>query len=305
MTLLYTGSGPYCYSNSLAMMFGEEAPPPAVIEVLTGAPFGMALVGGKTPFFDPYGWTPEIGIDAAVSLLGWRCQVESGGTEEEAEQRLRKHLDTGPVLIGPLEMGLLRYQPEMTGPIGADHYVVSLAVEDDRVLLHDPQGHPFATLPLAQFMAAWRAPLDYGAPYTMRSGFTREREVPVDDALRACLPTARAFLSNRKDLPTPEGTLGTAAAAVALADLLTTDPHPELTNHLAHFAIRVGARRLSDASAVFHTLGLRPAADLLTTQSKLVGSLQYDIVTGNYPAAAHTLHQLAPTYDHLATTLPL
>jgi hypothetical protein len=59
----YTGSGPYCYVNSLAMMLGEASPPPGVIAVLTGSPFGFVLLGGTLPLFDRMarrqrsGWT--------------------------------------------------------------------------------------------------------------------------------------------------------------------------------------------------------------------------------------------------------
>ncbi|MCM6775105.1 hypothetical protein NDR87_24710 [Nocardia sp. CDC159] len=302
--MLYTGSGPYCYSNSLAMMLGDDAPTPAVIEVLTGAPFGMALVGGRTPFFDPYGWNPELGLDIAVALLGWRCESSSGGAAGEAEGRLREALAAGPVLVGPVEMGLLRHQPDMCGAIGADHFVVVLAVEGDRVLMHDPQGYPFVTLPVAEFMAAWRGGmLDYGQPYTMRFGFVRERHVRIRDALRGSVPNAVAFLRNRKDLPVPEGTRGAFDAAIGLADLLTADPGPDLRNHLMYFAIRVGARRLSDAARVLGEVGLEDAAAVARTQARLVGSLQYDIVTGDVTAAAETLHRLAPTYDRLACAL--
>ncbi len=76
MTVRYIGSGPYCYANSLAMMLGSAAPEPAVIEVLTGSPFGAELIGGITPFFDPLGWDPGIGLDAAIALLGWTCRHE-------------------------------------------------------------------------------------------------------------------------------------------------------------------------------------------------------------------------------------
>ncbi|QIS22914.1 BtrH N-terminal domain-containing protein [Nocardia terpenica] len=177
--LPYIGSGPYCYSNALVMMLGEHAPSPAVLEVLTGSPFGMVLLAGRTPFFDPYGWTPEIGMDLAMSLLGWTCRRESGGTGDEAAQRLRRALARGPVLVGPVEIGLLRYHPDMHGPIGSDHYVVALGIE-------------------------------------------------------------------------------------------------------------LGA------------LGLDRAAATAAEQARLVGSLQYDLVTGDFAAAARTLRELAPSYDRLA-----
>ena len=70
VTVRYIGSGPYCYANSLAMMLGSAAPEPAVIEVLTGSPFGAELIGGVMPFFDPLGWDPGIGLDAAIGPAG-------------------------------------------------------------------------------------------------------------------------------------------------------------------------------------------------------------------------------------------
>ena len=56
----YVGSGPYCYANFFAMLLGERAPSTAVIEVATGGPFGMQVIGGTTVFFDAYGWNPEL-----------------------------------------------------------------------------------------------------------------------------------------------------------------------------------------------------------------------------------------------------
>ena len=48
VTVRYIGSGPYCYANSLAMMLGSAAPGPAVIEVLTGSPFGAELIASAS-----------------------------------------------------------------------------------------------------------------------------------------------------------------------------------------------------------------------------------------------------------------
>ena len=72
----YVGSGPYCYANSVAMMLGPAAPPPSVIEVLTGSPFGLELIAGRLPLFDPFGWYPDRGIDDALGLLGWSFRRE-------------------------------------------------------------------------------------------------------------------------------------------------------------------------------------------------------------------------------------
>lgn len=67
------GSGPYCCAHSFAMRFGADAPSTAVIEFATGSPFGMQLIGGQRPFFDPYGCAP-------VELEHLRHQPSKTGT---------------------------------------------------------------------------------------------------------------------------------------------------------------------------------------------------------------------------------
>jgi hypothetical protein len=124
------------------MMLEDVALDPSVIEVLTGSPFGMHLAGGTLPFFDPDGWDPNIGLDAATALLGWSCERTAGGDDNEAIERLCQATSVEPVLVGPVEMGLLLHQPGSGQAIGADHFVVAMAVEDATVCFHDPHGHP-------------------------------------------------------------------------------------------------------------------------------------------------------------------
>ncbi|MDI6837942.1 MAG: hypothetical protein QMD99_19820 [Rhizobiaceae bacterium] len=299
----YVGSGPYCYTNSFAMMFGEDAPSSAVIEFATCSAFGMQLLGGTLPFFDPYGWTPDAGFDAALDAMGWTSTVTSGGSADEAFDRLRTELVHGPIWVGPLEMGWLRYQPGMNGPIGADHYLVVLAIEGDRLRMHDPQGYPYATLPIGDFLEAWRAEsIDYGLPFTMRANFRRLQVVHEEDVIRATLPAAAAWLSMQQE-NLPEGTLGNGDAATALASMIETGCDESLRGHLIHFAVRVGARRLADAATCLARIGGRDAAQVLSEQAVLVGSLQYSLSTGRDAEAATVLRRLAVTYQPLSAAL--
>ncbi|MEV4891721.1 hypothetical protein AB0K48_20295 [Nonomuraea sp. NPDC055795] len=291
----YLGSGPYCYSNSLAMALGEHAPPVGVIETLTGSAFGAQLIGGGTPFFDPYAWDPEIGLDTAIEALGWTCVRTSGGTPAEALARLRA--TGGPALAGPLDMELLTYSPEP----GGDHYVMVLAVDGDTVLLHDPEGFPYATLPVEDFLKSWQAEsVTYESEgFVLRTGFNRVREVPFMDALRDSLPGAARWLAGRDDLPVPPGTLGGGEAVHALADLVESGLPPQTRGLLTGFAIRVGVRRLSDASHCLGLLGLPESAAVARDQARLLGAFQYPLTTGDNPAAATALRRLAPTYATL------
>ncbi|GLW29097.1 hypothetical protein [Actinoplanes regularis] len=219
---------------------------------------------------------------------------------------LEEAVQTGPVLAGPLEMGLLRHLPGMTGPIGSDHFVAVLAADDTQVLFHDPHGCPYATLPAHDFLAAWRADTIafYDAdPYTMRGDFQRARAVTTEAALRAALPGAVAWLRGRDDLAVPPGTISGAAAVCRLADLVAGGLDPGTRDHLTQFAIQVGARRLTDAATALAGIGHDEAAVITGRQARLVGSLQHDLVNGHTDSAARTLRQLAPTYDRLAAAL--
>ncbi|GAA1294241.1 hypothetical protein GCM10009609_74340 [Pseudonocardia aurantiaca] len=211
MVFPYVGSGPYCYANSAAMLMGVAAPEPSAIEVLTGSPFGLSLHEGLA-YFDPLGWNPEIGLDTALDLLGWTCERVAGGSAADAVRRLRDA--GGPVLAGPVEIGLLRHHPGSGTPVESDHFVVVIGAEDGHVHFHDPHGYPFSTLPVAEFTAAWESvSFAYPAvPFTMRSDFRRVRAVDVPDALRASLPAARQWLAPAGEMP--------AAAALRFADLV-------------------------------------------------------------------------------------
>ncbi|MEU1495784.1 hypothetical protein ABZ456_36800 [Streptomyces sp. NPDC005776] len=301
----YIGSGPYCYANSLAMVLGASAPSPAVIEVLTGSPFGFELLGGALPLFDPYGWDPDHGLDAAIALLGARCTRTAGGTAEEAGERLREAVARGPVLVGPVDMGLLLQQPGTPTDDGGDHFVAVLEVDGGTVVFHDPHGHPYSTLPVADFAAAWEAKaVGYvDAPYVMRAGFVQERKVSAEEALRASLPAAERWLAGRQDRPVPPGTLGGADGVEALADLVEGGLDAGMRGFLAHFAIRVGARRLSDAAHCLDSLGFPEAGSVAAGQARLVGSLQHPVVTGDDQVAADVLRRLTPAYERLRAAL--
>ncbi|WP_191258774.1 hypothetical protein [Amycolatopsis oliviviridis] len=300
----YRGSGPYCYANSLAMMLGSGGPPTDVLETVTGSPFGMQLVGGSLPFFDAFGWDPDLGIDEALDVLGWTAETASEPDPDTAFARLAENLADGPVLIGPVEMGHLRHQPGMTGPIGADHFLVALAADNESVLTHDPQGYPYARIPRRDFAAAWRAEtVAYGKPHTMRTNFVRHTVVTAEAAIDAALPRAIRRLSGEAAAGLPPGSLGNGDAALALAKRIEDDCDPDLRGLLIHFGIRVGARRLADAAVCLRRAGHDEAADVATRQARLVGSLQYDLVVEDDERAAGTLRTLAPTYEELRLAL--
>ncbi|GLY98511.1 hypothetical protein [Actinoplanes sp. NBRC 103695] len=288
----FLGSGPYCYVNSLAMVLGDDSPPPSVIEVLTGSPFGMHFGANGLPYFDPVGWDPDLGLDAALDLLGWAGERTSGGSAGEALERLRAANRGGPVMVGPVDIGLLTHQPWSVGvATGTDHWLVVLEADDDTVVLHDPDGFPYATLPTAQFLAAWRADaVECGGPYALRTGFRRVREVPLTTALRESIPHAVRWL-------------GADSTAVGrLADVIEKGIDDKFRDHLVYFAVRLGARRLADAA--YWLADIVPgAAAILQRQAQLLGAIQFPLVRRDDRAAADGLRRLAPTYEQVGAAL--
>ena len=264
----------------------------------------MQLIGGTQLFFDAFGWNPELGFDQALDCIGWKSTASMGGDAGQALQRLTAAARTGPVWVGPLEMGHLHHQPEMTGPIGADHFVVVLEVGADRVLVHDPHGYPYAEIPIDDFLTAWRAEtIDYGRAlhdtHRLREGRRRQDA----DAIRSIIPTAVRRLAMQADQPMPPGSLGNGEAAERAAQMIEAGAGNGLREHLIYFAIRVGARRLGDTADCLLLAGYRDAAQIAARQARLVGSMQHPMVAGNLAAAAAALRELAPTYDQLRAAL--
>ena len=139
------------------MMLDGGAPPTHVVETFTGAPFGCQLLAGELPLFDPYGWSPELGLDQALLLLGFQARRTTHRDGDSALEALRQESALGPVLVGPVDMGRLVHQPGSDRFSGADHFVVVTAADRSEVTFHDPQGHPYVVLPTPAFLSACRA----------------------------------------------------------------------------------------------------------------------------------------------------
>lgn len=292
----YVGSGPYCYANSLSMVV-EDRWRPSLLETLTGSPFGFQMVG-PLPLFDPAGWDPDTGLDQALTLLGWDSERETFGSAEEAFARLALLCKSGPVFVGPFEMGLLLHQPGSDRPIGADHFVAVLDAGPDGVTMHDPQGHPYAWLPRDAFLAAWGSDtIGYGTGrFPLRTSFRRVADRTEHDALRDVLPLAYRWA--RGD----HGSLG--GTAVALRDLaeraeagLGIPAVPVLQN----FSLRLGARRRIDAAA---ELAAWPeVAGVLDAQARALGRAQYAAVREDSTQLEAAFRQAADLHDELVHAL--
>ena len=120
------GKAEYCYANSVSMFLATvgETVPPGTVEVLTGVGLGAFLVGPPgLLFFSGLAMPPDIGVSQSLRLLGFDF-TESASTDPAScpFDDLRRMLRTAPVLIGPLDIGLLTYNGSSRAT-GSDHYV--------------------------------------------------------------------------------------------------------------------------------------------------------------------------------------
>lgn len=298
----YTGSGAYCYSDSLHTCLlaagAEDLPDPGFLECLTTLPFGNTYLkqeGEPLIFFD--GLDPDRGLTRAMAALGWTCDEWHGGSDEEALERLQTAVESGPALVGPLDMGYLPYNPG--APRGADHFVVALTVYEDRVLLHDPAGYPCATLTTGELLAAWRADaVDYKrGPYTLRWNFRRAERVGREEAISRTLPLARENITKDPGGPVIYG--GVRALRLLAEDLRGSVP-PALAAHLTRFALPLAARRALDAARFLAEAEERAAVRIFEEQARLFGEAQYLAAGERWNASANVVEHVASLEEELA-----
>ena len=309
MATAYTGNGPYCYSNSLHMCLTQAGmpavPPVSLLECTTGMPFGASFLALDPPLFFPSpgaATDPDRGLTRALDTIGWECALRRFEEAGAAEAGLREALADGPVLIGPLDMGGLSYDPLHEHKRGGDHFVVALALEGDRVRLHDPQLYPFAVLPLPDLMQAWSAKgIGYAtAPYTLRCRFRARHSVPEAEVLARTLETAREMATG---VPAGPVAYGGALAFGRAAALVRARPPEPFAGMLVYFGLPLGARRCGDAAGFFERIAKPEAARRMIEKGEAYGEAQYHAVRKDWARTADAFDRLARIETQFASAL--
>jgi hypothetical protein len=289
-------------------LLGDGAPPASVpstgfLQCLTTLPFGYTYVKDAELFVfsDP---NPDLGLTRAIETLGWTCTLECGGDEGEALARLRVAVQQGPVLIGPLNMGYLTYNPNHPYLLGADHYVMVLSMDENQVQVHDPKGFPSAALPVEYLLKAWRAEgmdLAYtDEPFTMRTAFRPEEPSSRGQMIERTMPFIRINLQQELWQPGPFG--GVPALRMLVQTLQTGVPE-RLATHLFYWALPLGLRHKVDAQTFLREGNQSEAADLIAEQARLLGRAQYAGVQHSWPEVSPLIEQVAMLEERLLALL--
>ena len=181
---MYFGDVSLCYSYSLAMAldaYGYDFKAEfleAIMVMGNGASIVKEDEQHPLIFFD--NGMPDLSISHSLKILGFDYEdfYLKDGTEvdlEEIKRKLETFLSNGPVVLGPLDMGHLTYNPNHTMLYGVDHFVTVYTVDGQYLYLHDPAGFACMKVAFSDILEAWKAEaIDYkrGA-YSMWGNFKK------------------------------------------------------------------------------------------------------------------------------------
>ena len=293
---MYFGDVSLCYTNSLAMALDSVGVDvrPEHLEALMVMGNGASIMKDdpRHPlvFFD--NGEPDVSISNCLRMLGFAWEdffVEEPVADlAEVRDRLTRMLKKGPVVAGPLDMGLLTYNPNYQGLGGVDHFVCVLGLDGGRVHLHDPAGFPYMSMEFQDFAKAWEArAISYRrGSFSMWGGFTRVREPEGEEVYRE----VSSIMRKRYEA-------GEAGVIRSYAEAIRRNGMSQQQKQMhQYFSFRLAAAR-SLYAARFLADHDPERAQLKERIASLFGQAHLDNLAGDNEALAHTLEGIADLDD--------
>lgn len=303
----YIGNAAYCYANSTSMLLASigENVSPSTIEVLSGVGLGAFIL--KETGFLFFSWEkPDNGIDNALKILGFNCKAEKiPKTQPAPLEALRKDLEEYPVVLGPLDMGCLVYNPRHPSLCGADHFILAYYMDDNEIRLHDPAGFPCVSLLLEDLKVAWKAErVDYGREYYRYWTNPKRVNNPTEeDIYKSALKLFQFLYNHSQQESEKEGWIVGKEAIISFANRMKDGrTSQEEIEQLTYFALVLGAKRALDYAKFFEPWASE-LANLKKKQAELFGKTHSLAVKEDWNAAADTLQQLAEVEENFRLAL--
>ena len=290
---MYFGDVSLCYSYSLAMAldaYGYDVKA-EFLEAIMAMGNGASIVkeDDQYPlvFFD--NGMPDLSISHSLKILGFDYEdfYLKDGVEvdlEEVKRKLETFLFNGPVVLGPLDMGHLTYNPNHIILYGVDHFVTVYDIDSQYLYLHDPAGFACMKVAFKDILEAWKAEaIDYKrGSYSMWGNFKKVKSPSQTEIYQE---TAR-IMKNRY-LNGQNGVLECYAKAVAENGLNT-----EQKQLHQYFSFKLAAVRnlyLSEFLKDHDPEGARLKEELAT----LFGQAHLSCLKEDYQELSHLLYQIA------------
>jgi hypothetical protein len=208
---------------------------------------------------------------------------------------LTARLSSGPVVAGPLDMSLLRYNPARPSGGGVDHYVLVSAIDAAKVQVYDPAGYAAVSLSRDLFAEAWRA-----SSIAYRRGAFRawsgpqQVRLPSDDSVRHEAVAWFQDLYRQSEVIAAER--GWSEGEPAIRELARLVREGALGDdqaaHLRFFALPLGTKRALHFAAFFAEIDQAIAA-LKTRQAELFGDCHSRFMQDDRAGMADSLDALA------------
>ena len=290
---MYFGDVSLCYSYSLAMAldsYGYDFKAEfleAIMVMGNGASIVKEDERHPLVFFD--NGMPDLSISHSLKILGFDYEdfYLKNGAEvdlEEIKRKLETFLSNGPVVLGPLDMGHLTYNPNHTILYGVDHFVTVYGIDDQYLYLHDPAGFACMKVTFKDILEAWKAEaIDYkrGA-YSMWGNFKRLKTPSQTEIYQETAKIIKSRYLNGQN-----GVLKCYAKAVAENGLNT-----EQKQLHQYFSFKLAAVRnlyLSKFLKDHDPEGARLKEEL----ASLFGQAHLSCLKEDYQELAHLLYQIA------------
>jgi hypothetical protein len=244
--------------------------------------------------FAVMGVNPEKGVDCALSLLGYECLLTFDDSEKEAIEKLKKNLTNGWVLVGPVDMNYLTYDPFCKKKKGADHYIVAVDFDNDFIWINDPEGYIEVPLSWRDFLKAWEAKrIHYKkTSYTQRLLGKKVAKLTEKEIFKSVLEKVSPIIEGRN---VPPGALYGEEAIRSFADDLTKKGISmlELT-----FTLPVCNQRCYDSSTFLMqenltNKALKEASKIRMQQAQLFGECRLFAAKRDAEALYSTLNRIA------------
>jgi hypothetical protein len=284
----------YCLIRSLKMVLGYRGQtyPTPWLECVSGEPFGFIYVRERGRLFAIDGYAYHLAGEHLLRALNYSYTFTGASSAEDALAALDAALLDGPVVAGMLDMGYLSYAPDHEAARGADHAIVVLARDAERVTVHDPAGYPCVPLPLNDFLEAWQRDIYTGKPYGLWHIGSQGRPPNADALWNSTLTRAREnYAKTDEELDNGVALRYGPDAMRTLAADLRAEPARSL-GALPYFNWRVSAQRCID-SAMFLRERLPDAAAIRFEETRLYGELQQATVDERRGQLPSLLEELA------------
>jgi len=250
-------------------------------------------------------------VARALKALQYKHEFKCFESSEEALSFLGTALENEPVLIGPVDMSFLIYDPYCKFKKAGDHYLVALKMEEDHVIVNDPDGYLHVPIPITDFVKAWEAEaINYKkGSYSLWLIKEKQGKPQTERLYRDTLVLGLQNLKEKSRRLSENTTFYTGPTAIKkLAENIKRYRSRRWLRFYATFTFRVSAQRCFDSAtfikeAPFKNNYLLKVSETRMKQACLYGKCQLEASQLKFSGVAKTLEEISLLEDEFEKEL--